>query len=86
MFQLMVHLFNNYASFTNAMFGQLLSNCSRYAANLNMKAVSFFTHTVQSARCYTITLQYFVQERVHLQWPCDGQNGCKTSYVKHCRK
>ena len=42
MFQLMVHLFDNYASFTNAMFGQLLSNCSRYAANLNMKAVSFF--------------------------------------------
>ena len=31
-----------YASFTNEIFGQLLSNCSRYAANLNMKAVSFF--------------------------------------------
>ena len=31
-----------YASFTNEIFGQLLSNYSRYAANLNMKAVSFF--------------------------------------------
>ena len=28
--------------FTNEIFGQLLPNYSRYAANLNMKAVSFF--------------------------------------------
>ena len=41
------HLFDNYASFTDEIFGQLLSNYSRYAANLNMKAVSFFfTHPV----------------------------------------
>ena len=38
----MVHLFDNYASFTNEIFGQLLSNYSRYATNLNMETVSFF--------------------------------------------
>ena len=31
-----------YTSFTNEIFGQRLSNYSCYAANLNMKAVSFF--------------------------------------------
>ena len=36
----MVHLFDNYTSFTNEIFGQLL-NYSRYATNLNMKAVRF---------------------------------------------
>ena len=35
-----------YASFTNEIFGQLLSNYSRYAANLNMKAVRFFSLTL----------------------------------------
>ena len=35
-----------YASFTNEIFGQLLSNYSRYTANLNMKAVSFFLLTL----------------------------------------
>ena len=35
-----------YASFTNEVFEQLLSNYSRYAADLNIKAVSFFTHPV----------------------------------------
>ena len=36
-----------YTSFTNEIFGQFLSNCSRYAANFNMKAVTlFFTHPV----------------------------------------
>ena len=40
MFYLMAHLFHNYASFTNEVFGQLLSNYSRYGANLNMKAVN----------------------------------------------
>ena len=35
-----------YASFTNEIFGQLLWNFRRYAANFNMKAVSFFTHPV----------------------------------------
>ena len=34
------------ASFTNEIFGELLSNYSRYAANLNMKAVSFFLLTL----------------------------------------
>ena len=38
-----------YASFTNDIFGQLLSNYSRYAANLNMKAVSFFLPTLYRA-------------------------------------
>ena len=38
----MVHLFHNFASFTNEVFGQLLSIYNRYGANLNMKAVSFF--------------------------------------------
>ena len=43
----MVHfIFDNYASFANEIFGQLLSNYSRYAANLNTKAVSFFTRPV----------------------------------------
>ena len=46
----MVHLFDNYASFANEIFGQLLSNYSRYEANLNMKPVSFFTHPVQTRR------------------------------------
>ena len=31
-----------YASFTNEIFGQLLWNFRRYAANFNMKAVSSF--------------------------------------------
>ena len=43
-------LFDNYASFANEIFGQLLSNYSRYEANLNMKPVSFFTHPVQTPR------------------------------------
>ena len=38
----MFHSFENYASFTDEIFGQLLSNYSRYAADFNMKAVSFF--------------------------------------------
>ena len=42
----MAYLFDNYASFTNQIFGQLLSNYSRYADHLNMKAVSFFIHPV----------------------------------------
>ena len=42
----MVHLVDNNASFTNETFGQLLSNFSRYAANLNMKAGSFFLLTL----------------------------------------
>ena len=33
------------ASFTNEIFGQLLSNYNHYAANLNMKAVSFFFYS-----------------------------------------
>ena len=37
-----------HASFTNVIFGQLLSNFSRYAANLNMKAVSSFLLTLYS--------------------------------------
>ena len=37
--------FNLYASFTNEILGQRLSNYSRYAANLNRKSASFFfTH------------------------------------------
>ena len=35
---LMVHLFDNFILFTNEIFGQLVSNYSRYAANLNMNA------------------------------------------------
>ena len=35
-----------YASFTNEIFGQLLSSYSRYAANLNLKAVSSFLITL----------------------------------------
>ena len=31
-----------YASFTNEIYEQLRSNCSHYAANLDIKAVSFF--------------------------------------------
>ena len=38
-----------HASFTNEIFGQLLSNSSRYAANLNMKAVSFFLITLYNS-------------------------------------
>ena len=34
------YLFDNYASFTNEISEQLLSNYSRYAANLNMKAAA----------------------------------------------
>ena len=49
----MVHLFDDYASFTNEIFGQLLSNYSRYAANLNMKAVSFFYSPCISTYHYT---------------------------------
>ena len=37
----MVHLFDDYASFTNEIIGQLVSDYSRYAVNLNMKAVIF---------------------------------------------
>ena len=41
----------SYASFNNEIFGEFLSNYSQcnynYAANLNIKAVSFFTHPVQ---------------------------------------
>ena len=44
----MVHRLDNYVSFTNEIFGQLLSNYSRYAANLSMKAVRFFTHPVRA--------------------------------------
>ena len=51
----MVHLFDNYASFTSEIFGQLLSNYSLYATNLNIKAVSFFFNSP-----YTVctTLQF----------------------------
>ena len=35
-----------YASFTSELFGQILSNYSRYAANLNIKAVNFFLLTL----------------------------------------
>ena len=45
-FKLINSLLIRYASFTNEIFGQLLSNYSRYAANLNMKAVSFFLLTL----------------------------------------
>ena len=38
----MVYLFDNYASFTNEILGQLLSSDSRYRANLNVKAVICF--------------------------------------------
>ena len=41
-----------YASFTNEIFGQLLSNYNRYAANLNMKAVSFFLLTLYTNSNY----------------------------------
>ena len=41
-FKLINGLLIRYASFTNEIFGKLLSNYSRYAANLNMKAVIFF--------------------------------------------
>ena len=43
----MVHFFDDYVTFNYKIFVQLLTNCSRFAANLNMKAVSFFTHPVQ---------------------------------------
>ena len=46
----LVNGFTYLICFTNEIFGQLLPNYSRYAANLNMKAVSFFfTHPVQGA-------------------------------------
>ena len=49
-FKLINDLLIRYTSFTNEIFGQLLSNYSCYAANLNMKAVSFFfTHPVSLA-------------------------------------
>ena len=72
MFQLMVHLFDNYALFTNAMFGQLLSSCSRYAANLNMKAVSFFLlihifFTRARTSSFTMALRWpkWLQDKLH---------------------
>ena len=40
------------ASFTNEIFGQLLSNYNHYAANLNMKAVSFFLLTLYTNSNY----------------------------------
>ena len=45
-FKLIKGLLIWYSSFTNEIFGQLLSNYSRYAANFNMKAVSFFLLTL----------------------------------------
>ena len=45
-----------YASFTNKIFGQLLSNYSRYAASFNMKAVSFFLLALYSVYKKNFTL------------------------------
>ena len=54
----MVHLFDNYASFTNEIFVQLLSNYSRYAASLNMKlsvfVLTLYNSHVYKTLCYTV--------------------------------
>ena len=66
----MVHLFDNYASFTNEIFGQLLSNYSRYAANLNMKAVSFFYSSCTTTSSRAVSFYWY---KMHcgraLYWP-----------------
>ena len=49
----MIHLFDMLRLLMRCIFGQLLSNYSRYAANLNMKAACqfFFTHPVRISKC-----------------------------------
>ena len=59
-------LFIWYATFTNEIFGQLLSNFSRYAANLNMKADSFFTYPVQKFSWDSSFAQKFTWEYIGL--------------------
>ena len=49
-----VHLFDNYASFTNEIFGQLLSNCSRYAINLNTTVSDWAWTSVIRTRMFLV--------------------------------
>ena len=75
----MVHLFDNYASFTSEIFGQLLSNYSLYAANLNMKAVSFFlTHPIQCVQLLqfndTDCFELMIRRKGLVIWCCTRCN------------
>ena len=39
-----------------SLYAAILSNSSRYGANLIRKGISFFTHLVVSPECYSVTI------------------------------
>ena len=67
-----------YASLTDEIFGQLLSNYSRYAANLNIKAVSFFySHCIQGESKKLMHFTFKLTANLLLEFVCSHFDDCK---------